>query len=87
MKKLYIAGVLAVVSSCTQMATEPTVEYADDALITIKYKAYYSAPYLTPAASDMAARHCAEYGKKAYYKGANVPSLMSTVELHEFRCE
>jgi hypothetical protein len=87
MRRLIIVGVLAAVAGCGQMATEPTIEYADDALVTIKYKAYYSAPYLTPAASDMAARHCAEYGKSAYYKGANVPSQWSTVELHEFRCE
>ena len=70
-----------------ETATDPTIDFSDDALVTVKYKAYYSAPYLTPAASDMAARHCAKYGKKSYYKGATVPSQLSATELHEFRCE
>ena len=87
MKKIFMFGIVATIAGCGQMASEPTIEYADDALVTIKYKAYYSAPYLTPQASDMAARHCAEHGKSAYYKGASVPNLLSTVELHEFRCE
>ena len=85
MKKILLSTVF-ILSGC-QMATNPVIDYADDALVTIKYNAYHSAPYLTPEASDMAARHCAEFGKKAFYKGANVPSLLSTEELHEFRCE
>ena len=71
-------------------ACSPTTHelgYASENAIEIKYKAYAMTPTLTAEATDIAVKHCAQYGKFANYRGATVPNVLGTGEVHTFACE
>ncbi len=66
----------------------PTVDYASENGISLKYSAWDTVPTLTAEARDIAVKHCAKYGKHANYRGGNaVNAMISAEELHQFACE
>ena len=67
--------------------TTHEIGYASENTIEIKYSAYALTPTLTAKATDMAVKHCAQFGKFANYQSATVPNVLSTGEVHTFACE
>lgn len=54
--------------------------------IVLAYDAYGMTPTLTEEAKGMAARHCSQFHKDAYYIGWEIPNPLLTKEHHGFEC-
>jgi len=74
-------------AGCATAPTEPIVDFSSPNVISYKYSAYGARPTVTAKVRDMAARHCQQFAKNAVYKGAEIPSPLSAVEIHSFTCE
>jgi hypothetical protein len=80
----FISLVVTLLTGCTSTGKH-VVKYSSEHAITIGYHGFGILPIVTPEARDTAARHCAEYDRKAVYQ--DVTYGISTYELHNFTCE
>ena len=76
---------LSLLTACEP--TMPVVKKATPNLIAISYDAFGLTPTLTPEALDMAINHCKKYKLFANYRGATLPNILTTKEVHTFACE
>ena len=67
--------------------TEPVVDYSSENVISFRYHGYNIGPTLPVEVRDLAAKHCAKYGKNAIYKGGKPANMLTTEEIHDFTCE
>jgi hypothetical protein len=82
---IFLAIGFLTLTACTP--STPIREFASKNAISLKYSAYDSVPTITAEAREMAAKHCAQYGKHANYKGGNAVNAFTTEETHQFACE
>ncbi|MCV2873602.1 hypothetical protein OEZ71_14970 [Defluviimonas sp. WL0050] len=85
MGRFWFFALLPLLAACTP--TTPTLHFASENAVALRYHAYDEVPTLTAQALDEAARHCAKYGKFANYKGGNAVNALSTEEIHQFSCD
>jgi hypothetical protein len=85
--KFVLIILVGVVVSSGCSPTKPQVAYQSENAFSLTYEAYGMRPTITAEARDIAARHCAKYGKNAFYKGGRPLSMVSTSEIHDFTCE
>ena len=66
--------------------SKPTIHFASENTIALKYSAYDALPTVTAEAIDMAIEHCEKYGKGMKLISSNAANLYTAQEIHTFMC-
>ena len=66
--------------------SKPTIHFASENSIAIKYHAYDMLPTVTAEAIDIAIKHCNKHGKGMKLVSSNAVNPYSTQEIHTFMC-
>ena len=87
MKNFLMLGLLGFALSACMSPSKPTVHFASENSIALKYSAYGFNPTVTAEALDMAIKHCAQYGKGMKLVTSNaMDGGLTARELHTFMC-
>ena len=70
-------------------STKAVVNYASENVVSYRFKVYdFTLRTSLPVeVRDLAAKHCAKYGKNAIYRGGKPTNALSSEEIHDFTCE
>ena len=66
--------------------SKPSIHFASENSIAIKYNAYDVLPTVTAEAIDMAVEHCKKHGKGMKLVSSNAANPLTTAEIHTFMC-
>ena len=66
--------------------SKPTIHFASENSIALKYSAYDALPTVTAEAIDMAIEHCEKHGKGMKLVSSNAANLYTAQEIHTFMC-
>ena len=66
--------------------SKPTIQFASENTIALKYSAYDALPTVTAEALDMAIQHCKKHGKGMKLVSSNAANLYTAQEIHTFMC-
>ena len=86
MNKFLIMLAISLLATGCSSPTKPTVEFASENSIAIRYHAFDAGPTVTAEAIDMAVKHCNKHGQGMKLVSSNAAGPFTTAEIHTFMC-
>ena len=84
-KNVFLLFALIGLNACFT-PSKPTIHFASENSIALKYSAYDALPTVTAEAIDMAIEHCKKHGKGMKLVSSNAANLYTAQEIHTFMC-